>query len=88
MDEIDLFLQVSRQVIDQGRKSLERLTKIEANLRDLRLKYVVSCGETVEDEDESDFEIAIEDLFLTEAHAHEEFVWTEESGREPFSGQT
>ena len=55
-------------------------------MRDLRLKYVISCGETVEDEDESDFEIAIEDLFLTEAHAHEEFVWTEGSEREPFSG--
>ena len=86
MDEIDLFLQISRSVIDTGRKSLERLTKIEANLRDLRLKYVVSCGETVEGDDESDFEIAIEDLFFTEAHSHEQFVFTEESGREPFTG--
>ena len=40
MDEIELFLKICRKVIDKGRTTLSRLTKIEANLRDLRLKYV------------------------------------------------
>lgn len=88
MDEVDLFLQVSRQVIDFGRKSLERLAKIDANLRDLRLKYVVSSGQTVEEDEESDVEIAIEDLYFTQEHQHEEFVYTEESSNLPLNVQT
>ena len=42
MDDVDLFLQIGRKCIDNGRKAMQRLTKIEANLRELRQKYVVS----------------------------------------------
>ena len=73
MEDIDLFLQVSRKVLDRGRKSLQRLTKIESNLRELRVKYVTSTGETHEtQEDDSDMDIAVEDLHLTEDHEHED----------------
>lgn len=78
MDEIDLYLQIGRKVIDKGRKSLQRLTKIESNLRELRMKYVVSTGGAdFEDdlEDESDMDIPVEELHLTKEHRHEEFVY-------------
>ena len=78
MDEIDLFLQIGRRVIDKGRKSLQRLTKIESNLRELRMKYVVSTGGAdFEDdlEDESDLEIPVNELHLVQEHRHEEFVY-------------
>jgi len=76
MDEVDLFLTIGRKVIDQGRNSLKRLTKIEANLRELKLKYVEKglSRETVEEEVENDFGIAVEDLYLIQEHNHENFV--------------
>ena len=79
MDEVDLFLAISRKVIDQGRSSLKRLTKIEANLKELRLKYVVEKGPTTEAKEEGEAEeswgIAVEDLFFTKEHDHENFVF-------------
>ena len=42
------------------------MTKIEANLRDLRLKYVVGADEGIEEDEGSDIEIAVEDLFFTQ----------------------
>jgi len=77
MDEVDLFLQVSRRCIDNGRKSLDRLTKIEANLRELRLKYVASAGEAPSEDVDSDLEIPMEELIYTKEHSHEAFVFTE-----------
>lgn len=70
MDDIDLFLQIGRKVIDKGRKSLQRLAKIESNLRELRMKYVVSTGVgglRLEDDlsEESDLEIPVNELLLT-----------------------
>ena len=50
MDEVDLFLQIGRKVIEKGRKSLQRLTKIEANLRELHMKYVALTGESLADD--------------------------------------
>lgn len=65
-EEVDLFLQIGRKVIDVGRKSLMRLTKIEANLRELRLIYVAGAGESPDDADpDSDMEIGLEDLWYT-----------------------
>ena len=78
MEEIDLYLQIGRRVIDKGRKSLQRLTKIESNLRELRMKYVVSTGGAdFEDdlEDESDLEIPVNELHLVQEYRHEEFVY-------------
>ena len=76
MEEIDLFLQIGRKVIEKGRKSLTRLTKIEANLRELRMKYVVSTGgdahqEELDDLSDDDIEIPVDDLHLTSEHKHE-----------------
>ena len=74
-------MEIGRKVIDNGRKSLQRLTKIEANLRELRVKYVGAQAGSVDGVDmndpESDMEIAIEDLFYTQQHKHEEFVFAE-----------
>ena len=78
MDEIDLFLQIGRKVIEKGRKSLQRLTKIEANLRELRMKYVVSTGGDggdIMNEPDSDIEIPVNDLHLISEHKHEEYVF-------------
>ena len=58
-------------MIDSGRKTMQRLTKIEANLRELRMKYVIASSHDGSiDEDgtgdlDSDLEIAVEDLFFT-----------------------
>ena len=81
MDEIDLFLTISRKVIDHGRSSLKRLTKIEANLKELRLKYVVEKGPSTdakeEEEAEESWGIAVEDIFFTKKHDHEILVFKE-----------
>ena len=70
MDEVDLFLTISRKVIDYGRNSLKRLTKIEANLRELRLKYVEKgpITEVEKEEAEESWGIAVDDLFFTQEH--------------------
>ena len=70
MDEVDLFLTISRKVIDYGRNSLKRLTKIEANLRELRLKYVEKgpITEVEKEEAEESWGIAVDDLFFTQVH--------------------
>ena len=68
---------------------MQRLTKIESNLRELRVKYVTSTGETHEtQEDDSDMDIAVEDLHLTEDHEHEEFVYKLPTGRALNSNMT
>ena len=59
---------------------MQRLTKIEANLRELRMKYVIATSHdrSIDDDGagdiESDEEIAVEDLFFTQQHQHETFV--------------
>ena len=70
MDEVDIFLTISRKVIDYGRNSLKRLTKIEANLRELRLKYVEKgpITEVEKEEAEESWGIAVDDLFFTQVH--------------------
>ena len=76
MEEVDLFLQIGRKVIEKGRKSLQRLQKIEANLRELHMKYVAQTGEHLEDDPyEEELEIAVEDLFFTSERDHEDFVF-------------
>ena len=65
---------------------MQRLTKIEANLRELRLKYVIATSHdrSIEDDGagsvESDLEIAVEDLFFTQQHHHENFVHSLKAG--------
>ena len=73
-------------MIDSGRKTMQRLTKIEANLRELRMKYVIatshdrSMDEDGGDDLESEMEIAVEDLFFTQQHHHETFVHSLKAG--------
>ena len=81
MDEIELFLTICRKVIDKGRNSMKRLTKIEANLRELRLKYASknSAQGTQQmqqdgDMDLDDFNIKIEDLFFSKEADPESYV--------------